>query len=90
MRRSRTEYGRVIATALLLIASTASVQSAQTASSPSLPTHQDISCGATSEWGSYFNGVLGGASLVLLVGMILMIPVVWRWKSEKKTHGMDE
>lgn len=71
---------------LLLTMCSASVCAAQNTSIISFLTNQEMSCVATGEWGAYFDGMLGGGCLALLV----TLPIVWRYKSNGKIRGMDE
>lgn len=50
---------------------------------------RDIHCDATADWTSYFDGMLGGASLAVLIVMLIKMPASVR-QFFKKTRGADE
>ena len=72
MRVIDSLYGQALLTILLLVASNA--HAAPTALGIPLSIIGGANCGAAADWGTYFNGVLGGASLTLLLVMLSKMP----------------
>jgi len=86
MRVRQSQYVQMVLTTSLLITSHA-YASSPTANFP-IFLSDAANCGAAADWGTYFNGVLGGVSLTLLLVMLIKIPNSVR-QSFKKKHALE-